>query len=228
MLCLAAALLLQLPEPLETALSRETQAGEFQAGHIRVSEGEARIEFRVEYDAGGEAQLTLLAPDEAALSEAEAELWESWQGEDEEEENDEGPRTFGHYSSQALRASIGESARLEREEAGLLIYSFAPQTLVGPEGETDANGMLEYLTGTVAVDPAAGHVAWIEYAAAESFKPNMAARIERLSMRTDYTGSEAGLRLARMAVSVAGSAAFRAFEQSTVIELLEAEFAPAD
>lgn len=229
MLCLAILLALEIPEPLESALARQQPVEQFVSGRLRVTEGEATIEFQVVYDETGEASVTLLAPAEAALSDAEAALWAGWQGDDDDEEEEpDAPRTFGLYSPAALRASIGDAARFEREEDGLLVYSFDPHSLVTPDGEEDADEIIAHLAGTVAVDPAAGHVAWIEYAAPESFKPNMAARIERFSMRTGFTGSPAGPRLARMHLELAGSAMFQNFDQTTLIELIEAEFAPAD
>ena len=230
MLFLAAILVTEIPEPLDAALSHPVPAEEFVAGRLRITEGEATIEFSVAYDEAGEASVTLLAPGEDSLSEAETALWENYRDDEDDGQDEEPgrPRTFGLYDGEALRNSIGADARFDREEAGMLLFSFSPQGLITPDGGDEADQIIEHLAGTVAVDPASNHVAWIEYSAPERFKPNMAARIERFTMRTAYTDSGSGPRFSRMDMEIAGSAMFNQFAQTTVVELIEAEFAAAD
>ena len=219
-----------LPQPLEQALTIQVDETELSTGHFRVTEGPARIEFRVVYDDQRQAELTLLAPAETAMTEAEVELWEAWQGDDEADGEEEDSSFDGAYNVENLRASIGgEVSELGRED-GLLVYAFTPLSLFSAEDGDGSERIVQHLTGRVAVDETAGHIAWIEYSAPESFKPNMAARIETFMMRVSF-GREASAEAPRMeelAFEIEGSAAFQPFSQNSRIELISAEFTPAD
>jgi hypothetical protein len=218
-----------LPQPLEQALTIQVDETELSTGHFRVTEGPARIEFRVTYDDQRQAELTLLAPAETAMTKAEVELWEAWQGDDEADGEEEDSSFDGAYNVENLRASIGgEVSELGRED-GLLVYAFTPLSLFSAE-DGESQSIVEHLTGRVAVDERAGHIAWVEYSAPESFKPNIAARVEDFTMRVSFLREtpDAQPRMGELAFEIAGSAAFQPFSQNSRIELISAEFTPAD
>lgn len=231
----------QLPEPLERALSVElTEATPAQVD-MRIGTTEGRITVRLVEDAEGNSDYTLLAPPEDRLDEVQLELWqellEDEEGEDQdaeaadaEEEDDEGFASES-FDPDELRAMIGETATLDREEAGVLVYTFEPQMMPDedPEEERDpaAEKMLENLLGEVHVNTETGHVQSVRLNLIESFKPNFAARIEGFEMVQDYVFDEAvnGPRLEGLQFSIAGSAAFQSFNESMLIDILSVDWA---
>ncbi|MEQ8405366.1 MAG: hypothetical protein RKE49_09730 [Oceanicaulis sp.] len=228
----AAPALAQLPAPLEAALDVTPREAEPIALDFRVEEGGEGVTVRV--DLSGEAvRYTLLEPGESDLSEAQQEMWADFlDTEDDVFMDEDDPEAGDGLTGPVdLRAMIGDEAELLREEGGLRIYGFAPQTLGGPaDGDGEDGGMdamLEHLSGEIALD--ADDIAWVHLFAPESFKPNMAARINEFSLRQSFVHEPAyaAPRLARFEMALTGSAAFQTFEQSMVMEISNMVFADA-
>ena len=70
---------------------------------------------------------TLLEPDEAALSDDQRDLWNGFL----DPESDAFRGENGLLAPLDLRAVVGETARFEREEEALLVYSFDPAAMPG-------------------------------------------------------------------------------------------------
>jgi len=230
-LCVSAASHAQLPQPLEAALSApSTERAPARMAMRWTAEGES-LTFEMQLAEDGERIYELIEPAEAALSERQREIWASVTRERRE---DAEPQTgsqgrasvnIGSVDFNGLRAAIGEHAALDRTLAdGALVYSFAPRAMPGGNDTPDA--MLRALRGEVTVDPQRGELKGFRLFAADSFKPNVAARIERFSMREDYVHDPVlgGPRFSTMEMDMAGSAAFRRFEQSLQIELLSVDW----
>jgi hypothetical protein len=242
-LILAAACLLaapaayaQLPGPLEQALSAapgDAVSAERIALRMTVN-GEAIL---VEILPGGENRetaYTLLQPaSEDALSEAQAEMWAGFNRDDEEDAPDSDPGesySVGQFDAEGLREAIGASATLLREENGRLVYGFTPQSLPGQGGEDEErSGLLDNLAGEIEVDAERGQIAQVRFALTESFKPNMAARINDFLLEQRFVHEPAidGPRFAGMTMSMAGSAVFQSFSQTMEIDLVSVRYAGA-
>ena len=194
-------------------------------------EGES-VTFEMRPSGDGPPAYRLLEPDEAALSERQREVWTSVTrertpdaGDDEGSSRPGAGVNVGSVDFSGLRAAIGGSATLEQTlPDGALVYSFAPRAL--PGGNETPEAMLEALRGEVIVDPRRGELRRFRLFAEDSFKPNLAARIERFSLRQDYVHDATldGPRFAAFEMSMAGSAAFQRFERTLLIELLSVDW----
>ncbi|KAA5800957.1 hypothetical protein F1654_12905 [Alkalicaulis satelles] len=220
----------QLPDPLETALSATVSERTPARMALRWTvEGESVTVELLRSDDGAR-EYVLLEPEEDALSDGQRDVWASIRrgGRSEQADEDGAPRTrmnVGSVDFSDLRAAIGERATLERTlDDGGKVYSFAPLALPGSEDASAA--MLRALRGEVIVDPSSAEIRGFRFFAAESFKPNVAARLDRFSMRQDFVHDPdlGGPRFSAMEMSLAGSAAFRRFEQSMRIELLSVDW----
>lgn len=234
--CLAASLSAaahaQLPPPLEAALSTPlTERTPLRMAMRWTTEGES-VTFEMRPSGDGPPAYRLLEPDEAALSERQREVWTSVtrertpdDGDDEGSSRPGAGVNVGSVDFSGLRAAIGGSATLEQTlPDGALVYSFAPRAL--PGGNETPEAMLEALRGEVIVDPRRGELRRFRLFAADSFKPNLAARIEHFSLRQDYVHDATldGPRFAAFEMSMAGSAAFQRFERTLLIELLSVDW----
>jgi len=241
-LAVAAGAFAQLPEPLEQALSAEVIERDPQVVEFRVGANDARITVRMTEVVDGPSEYVLLSPPEETLNEAQAELWADLQDEDEGEDEtdadtaeDESDQGFASedYDPESIRRMIGEDVRFDREENGVQIYSFQPQTMPDedPEAERDpaAERMLENLAGEVHLDAQTGSISSVRLNLTEGFKPNFAARIKEFSMIRNFVYDEAinGPRLSNMSFSIAGSAAFQSFNESMTIDILSIDWADA-
>lgn len=218
----AAPALAQLPAPLEAALSVTPREASPAGLDFRIEEDGQGVTVRVDLSGDGVAY-TLLEPDEAALSEAQREMWDDFLDTEDDafyDENDEDAGE-GLTGPVDLRATVGDVAAFLREEEGLLVYGFEPQAMPGQQAGEAPGSMLTHLRGEIAVDPERGEVAWTHVFAPESFKPNMAARIERFSLRQAFVHEPAyaAPRLRRLEMALSGSAAFQNFEQALVMEI---------
>lgn len=237
-LLVAPAAFAQLPEPLEQALSAapgETITAERIALRMTVNGESILVEIRPG-GGGRDTVYTLLQPaSEDALSEQQAEMWAGFNGSDDEEEDapDSDPGesySVGQFDAEALREAIGASATLLREENGRLVYGFTPQSLPGQGGEDDErSGLLDNLAGEIEVDAERGQIAEVRFALTESFKPNMAARINDFLLEQRFVHEPAidGPRFAGMTMSMAGSAVFQSFSQTMEIDLVSVRYASA-
>ena len=228
----------QLPAPLEAALSQTLATRTPGRVDMRWTvDGES---LRFEMRPAGEGVPTafiLIEPDEATLSEGQREIWTSVSEPDEaeaetdveaDEDGEKASMGIGSVDLEELRATVGDDIRLDREEAdGTLVYAFRPAAMPGASDTPRA--MLEALSGEIRVDPVRNELRGVRLFALESFKPNIAARVERFEMSQSFVHDPAlgGPRFASMAMSVAGSAAFQAFEQAMMIEVLAVDWAEA-
>jgi hypothetical protein len=232
---LSAAAHAQLPEPLEAALSMTPAERAPARLALRwTTQGES-VTFEIRTAEDGLPAYSLLDPQEAALSERQREVWAAVtrardpDEDDEDGEGEGGPArgevTMGSVDFSGLRAAIGDTVTLERTlPDGALVYSFVPRAV--PGGNETPEAMLRALRGEVTVDPRRGELQGFRLFAADSFKPNVAARIERFSLRQDYVHDAAlgGPRMAVFEMSMAGSAAFQRFDRSLQIELLSVDW----
>jgi hypothetical protein len=227
--------LAQLPAPLEAALSATPQEAQPRGLDFRLEEGGQGVTVRV--DLAGEAPAyTLLQPDEAELSEAQQEIWADFLDPEDDvfARQDEDEPVPGLLRPVDLRDIVGDAATLLREENGLSVYGFTPQSMAlsmsrdGGDSQTDS--MLEHMTGDIAIDSGRNEVAWVHVFAPDSFKPTMAARINTFSMRQSFVQEPAyaAPRLERLELAVSGSAAFQTFEQTMVMEITNLVFAQSE
>lgn len=229
-LCASAAAHAQLPPPLETALSATlTERAPARMAMRWTVEGES-VTYEMRPAEGGPPAYRLLEPDEAALTERQREIWTSVTRERRSDGEGEAgaPRarvTVGNVDYSGLRAAIGERATLDRTLAdGALVYSFAPRAV--PGGNETPEAMLRALRGEVIVDPRRGELRGFRLFAPDSFKPSVAARIERFSLRQDYVHDAVlgGPRFAALEMDMAGSAAFQRFDRNLIIELISVDW----
>jgi len=228
--------LAQLPAPLEQALSVTNDDIAPEALVMRMTLSGESVRIAVSFDDGEEPSYRLIEPaSEALLSDTQAEMWAGFNQDEEEEAasaqaDDDGSTNvaFGDYDPGELRAAIGGAATLVREEGGRLIYAFTPLSLPGQSDTPEA--MIEHLRGEAEVDPALGQLASIRFVLADSFKPNLAARLERFELEQRFVNEPAlnGPRMAGVSMSMAGSAMFQRFEQTMRLDIEEARFPQAD
>ncbi|MGJ3230283.1 MAG: hypothetical protein ACFE0P_00625 [Oceanicaulis sp.] len=228
--------LAQLPAALEAALSTNPREAAPTGLDFRLEEGGEGITVRVDLS-GEDVRYRLLQPSEADLSETQQEMWDGFLDPEEDafRDTDDPDAGEGLTGPVSLRRMVGDEARHLRDEGGLAIYGFAPQSMaVGAdvddgEGDAQMDAMLRHLNGEIALD-ASGHVAWVHLFAAESFKPNMAARINTFSMRQSFVfePAYAAPRLSRLEMALSGSAAFQSFEQSMAMEISNLVFDGGD
>ena len=223
----------QLPTPLERALSQTPPEAAPERIALRMTVNDQSILVEIRPDGDGPSSYTLLLPeDEAALTEEQAEMWAGFQeDEDEAPEADGESYSVGTLDTGAMRDAIGGAATLLRDEAGTLVYGFAPQSLIG-QGEDDGalQGLLDALTGEVEVDADHGHVSAIRFTLTAPFKPNFAARIHAFSLEQRYVHEPAigGPRFAGMTMNMAGSAVFQPFDQTMAIDLVSVRYGASD
>jgi len=211
----------QLPPPLDAALSAQARDVRPSSLHFQLETDGEGVTVRVDL-AGEDVSYTLLEPLESDLTEAEREMWDGFLDPEDDafrepSGDEEASRSVEFLGPLNLRDVVGSQAALAREANGLLIYSFTPLGFPGAQGEDRSlMAMVEHLQGEIAVDPARGEPAWLRLYSADSFKPHMAVRINAFSMRQTFTHEAAvgGPRLARVEMTVNGSAAFQAFDQS--------------
>lgn len=233
-MCLAASANAQLPPPLEAALSGSPDQRDPARMTLRWTVEGQSLTFEMQLAEDGERVYELIEPDEAALSESQREIWASVTR---ERRDDAEPQTgsqgrasvnVGSVDFSALRDTVGGSATLDRTGPdGTLVYSFAPRAM--PGGNESPEAMLRALRGEVTVDPERGELTGFRLFSADSFKPSIAARIERFLLRQDFVHDPVlgGPRFSAMEMDIAGSAAFRRFEQSLQIELLSVDWREA-
>ncbi len=231
----------QLPEPLERALSVTSQSSDTESVLLRLGRGEEMLRIRMVF-ADGDVSYELVEPATVeALNEAQAEIWDGYanRGEDDDEASEPEPEAteeddeesssvaIGDYNPDALRASIGEDVTLINEAGSLLTYGFTPNTLPVDGDVPDA--FVENLRGEIDVDTERGQVAAVRFAATESFKPNMAARIHVFSIEQTYVHEPAlgGPRMRSLSMNIEGSAMFQSFEQAMLMVVEEVQYRAA-
>ncbi len=243
-LVFSAPTLAQLPAPLEQALSATPQSATPEALVLRMTLSGETVRIAVSFEEDAPAYRLIEPSSEALLSDAQAEMWAGFSDEEDEAEaqetaddadtepaeGDEGGSYsvgFGDYDPEELRAAIGETATLLREDGGRLVYEFTPRTLPGQGDTPDA--MMEHLRGEVEVDPALGQLAEIRFLLTESFKPNVAARINEFRLEQRFVNEPAlnGPRMAGVSMNMAGSAMFQPFEQTMRFDIEEMRFEEA-
>jgi hypothetical protein len=220
----------QLPAPLEAALSVETRDLAPSSLDFRLEEDGEGVTVRVDLS-NGAVRYTLLEPAEDSLSESQREMWDSFLDPEDDmfrQDEDDGEDGGGLTGPVDLRAVVGDTAVLDREEDGLLIYSFTPQSMPGGEDD-DFGAMIENLSAEIAVDPARSEPAWLHIFALDSFKPHFAVRIHDLSVRQTFVHEPAleGPRMARMEMAFEASAAFQRMQQTMVMEISNMVFVEA-
>ena len=235
----AAPALAQLPEPLEVALSAVPEDRAPDGVVLRMSLGAESIRLAIDYREGEEVGYRLLEPaSEEMLTEVQADMWAGFNSEDEDAASEseaveaDGDATssfsMGDYDPQELRATIGERASFAREENGRLIYEFEPLSLL-MQGDVPGP-LLEHLRAEVEVDPELGQLTAIRFTLIESFKPNLAARMDEFSLEQRFVHEPAlhGPRTAGVSMSMAGSALFQPFSQTMRFDIEEVRFSEAE
>lgn len=226
---LTAAASAQLPAPLEQALSRIPPDTAPERIALRMTVNDQSILVEIRPDGVGPSSYTLLLPeDEAALTEEQAEMWAGFQEDEDEAPDAEGQNySVGTLDTDAMRDAIGGAATLLRDEAGTLVYGFAPQSLPG-QGDDDGapQALLSALTGEVDVDAERGYVSAMRFTLTAPFKPNLAARIHAFSLEQRYVHEPAigGPRFAGMTMNMAGSAVFQPFNQTMAVDLVSVRY----
>ena len=224
----------QLPDALDEALSRapaDAPTPQRIALRMRVDGQSILVEVRPGAE-GEDAAYTLLQPaDEDGLSEEQAEMWAGF---DEDPDDDAAPNgapsqtyAVGGFDADGLRAAIGARADLVREEAGRLVYGFAPQSLPGQGGqEGGREALLDNLAGEIEVDAERSQVTRVSFDLIESFKPHLAARINEFSLAQRFVHEPAidGPRFSGLTLTMAGSAVFQPFSQTLEIELVSVRY----
>ena len=224
----------QLPAALDEALSRapaDAPTPQRVALRMRVDGQSILVEIRPGAE-GEDAAYTLLQPGSPdQLSDAQAEMWAGF---DEDPDDDAAPtgapsQTYavGGFDADGLRAAIGAQADLVREEAGRLIYAFAPQSLPGQGGEDGGReALLDNLAGEIEVDAERGQVTRVSFDLIESFKPHLAARITEFGLAQRFVHEPAidGPRFSGLTLTMAGSAVFQPFSQTLEIELVSVRY----
>ncbi|XBQ15966.1 MAG: hypothetical protein ABL308_13535 [Oceanicaulis sp.] len=237
-LCLAVAIVIgftpavmaQLPPMLDAALSIETEPRKVERIEMRITKGEDSVRFETRPAPDSGTTYTLLEPAEDALNEAQREIWEDARAPDEDEAAEEGAEEESASLSltglAALRGVIGTQVSELGLQDGLHVFGFTPAGL--PGSDETPRAMLEALSGEVAVDPETGALAFFRFFAEDSFKPNIAARIDDFEIRQSFIHDPelGGPRPSVMTMSLSGSAAFQRFEQSMKMETLHIDWAP--
>ncbi|WP_019961609.1 hypothetical protein [Woodsholea maritima] len=214
----------QLPAPLEAAISRTAPAGvRSVAANVEMATSGERIVARVtEYEVG-QSEYQLLHPmSEAQLSDVQRELWDELRT-DEEEDKDEDSDTL-LMSENEMRELIGTRADLVRQDGGLDVYAFRPQSL--GDDEDDA-AIVAFLHGEIALS--GDNVAWMRLYAPESFKPNFLTRINRFDIHYRYEPVDNfnTVRLAGLTQHVVASAMGQNVDTQIEMAFSDVEYADA-
>jgi hypothetical protein len=165
-----------------------------------------------------EERWTLIAPDEAGMSDAQREIWE-----DIVDEGDDEGEDGGLFFSAGDVAFQSGTLELSGGGGADLTYTFRPQ--FDPEDEEEA-AFAEHLRGEVTVGGEPAGVRRFRLWAPESFKPHFAVRVHAFEMEQEYSELD-GLPapvLTRMTQTVSGSAAFQSFEERVELEFSEIEY----
>ncbi len=211
----------QLPEPLDRALSITPEAHPTQWLLLREGRGDASVLVRIAPEADGPRYELIEPANIEQMSDIQAEIWARYQRgneaddpepEDTEEENSSSV-SIGDYNADALRSSIGEDVALVGEAGRVLTFGFTPVTLP-VEGEVPAV-FLENFRGEIDVDTSLDQVAAVRFFSTDSFKPNMAARINTLEIEQTFVHEPllGGPRTRSLSMTIEGSAMFRTFEE---------------
>jgi hypothetical protein len=225
----------QLPAPLEQALSAapdDQTPPERVALRMTVNGQSILVEIRPGGEDGETAYALLEPPSEDLLSEEQAEMWAGFSSDDETDaapDSEPGESySVGQFDAEGLRDAIGGAATLLREENGRLVYGFTPQSLPGQGGQDEErSGLLDNLTGEIEVDAERGQVVRVNFTLTESFKPNIAARVNEFTLEQRFVHEPAidGPRFAGMTMAMAGSAVFQSFSQRMDIDLVSVRYA---
>lgn len=206
-----------LPAPLAQAISASNIEDSRDNWRFRVTVTTDEGEMRGQFD--GTAlegqQWTLLHPAEAELEGTLLEIWEDIQT-DEDDAEDDGGLFFQGDDFEYVPGSI---ASLGGPDSGLR-YQFAPQM------DEDEAAFAEFVSGEVLLGGEEPHVQQIRIFATESFKPNVAVRVNAFEMVQEFAlidGLPAPV-MSRMSQTIAGSAAFQSFEQNVDIRFEDIEF----
>ncbi|MFP4520110.1 MAG: hypothetical protein ACLFQ5_11720 [Oceanicaulis sp.] len=215
----------QLPPALDAALEQEPRDRPPDRLDFRMVIGGEGLTVRVDLTEEP-PRYTLLEPDEEALSEDQRGLWNDFL----DPESDAFRGENGLLAPLDLRAVVGETARLKREEGTLLVYSFDPAAMPGGGMDDGMDAMTEHLQGEIAIDGESGRPDWLRLFAAESFKPNFAIRVHAFDVRQTFVHEPAleGPRLARSDMVFEVSAAFRRARESLTMEFSNLVFDTAD
>jgi len=228
----------ELPEPLAAALSANPNGRAPDGIVLRMSLGPESIRVAVGFEGGETPTYRLLEPNsEAQLSETQAEMWAGFDSGEETAPDADGAEpgpdgetqiAFGDYDPETIRESIGGSAVFDREENGQLVYAFTPLSLPS-QGDSAPQGLLDHMRGEVFVDAGTNQLSVLRYSLAESFKPNLAARIETFDLEQRFVFEPAldGPRVAGVSMSMSGSALFQPFSQTMRFDIEEVRFGEA-
>ncbi len=140
-------------------------------------------------------------------------------------ETPRGERSIGQGD---LSHTIGGEISVAREEASAMVYRFEPQPR--PDARDGAAGFLDNLEGELTVQRSGGGAdgtrPWIRSVrlhAPQSFKPNLAARINTFEQSGSYALVEGVPVLAESVTRLEGSAMFRSFNETVSITLTQIE-----
>ncbi|MBR9826234.1 MAG: hypothetical protein GYB36_10600 [Alphaproteobacteria bacterium] len=216
--CLAfgpAAFAVELPEVIEQIVSTgpQSDAREHWRFRITVEMDDSVFVGRFDGSSPEGEQWELVSPSLDQMSEDQSEIWseliEPVSGEDE----------GGLFLMRSDLDYTPGSFNLIEESASQARFSFTPEL-----GEDEA-AFAEFVTGEMIVDTQAENLEQVRIFAVESFKPNVAIRINEFEVIQEFDRIE-GLPapvMTRMSQSVTGSMAFRQFSQQVDIRFDEIE-----
>jgi hypothetical protein len=131
--------------------------------------------------------------------------------------------TKGDIWCQEFTESIPASAKRVSETASTATYSFTPL----PGDDKNMRDVVKYLTGTATLDKATGNVLAYELSAPKAFKPAMAAKVDRFSMKVACKAAPDGRsHVDTFSLEVSGNAMMQAFRQSETRKVSNLKAAP--
>ncbi len=210
-----------LSQPLPAALEAALPAAELTDNRenwrfaITVTTDEGVMQGRFDGAAAEDARWSLISPAEDELDGTLLEIWEDMRTPDDDREDD-GGLLFKREDFEFVPGSVSVIS----ETAEAYRYSFAPQM-----DEGDAAAFADYVQGEVIVRADQPEIQQIRIFATESFKPNVAIRVNEFEMIQEFEtleGMDAPV-MTGMRQSLSGSMAFQRFEQSVEIRFEDIE-----
>ena len=226
LLCVATPILaddaVALPAPLEAALERSVAEGSDADWRflLTYTDSESRVVARFDGSRPIEQRWTPVSPAEAEMSEAERAIWDEITGEgDNDGEDGDGGLFFDAQDALFIPGTLVAAG----ERDGIVAYNFRPH--FDPDDAEEA-AFAAHLHGEIAIAGAPAGVRRVRLWVSESFKPNVAVRINEFELEQEFSEIDdlPAPVMTRMTQRLSGSAAFQRFEESFELEFSQIEY----
>lgn len=207
----------ELPEIMETAVSAGPQSDtrDHWRFRITVEMADGPVIGRFDGAAPDGQRWDLISPSINGMTEEQSEIWSDLIEPDEDEED-----AGGLFLLRGDLEHIPGSVNLLEERSGVARFGFDPQL------DEDEAPFAEFVTGEYVVNTQTSNIDEIRVYARESFKPNVAMRINTFELTQNYERLDGmpGPVLTRISQNISGSMAFQRFNEVVEIHFDEIEY----